>query len=146
MKPDAAFLVWNPSHSGRVQSGAQFFGSYTWELFWKTGYEPLAVLDADGDGTLRDAELDGLAAWCDRNNNGISDPGEVQPLADLGVAALATRATTAEGRHPMNPRGITFTDGRVLPTWDWIAEHVPRPISSRAQPRQFSVAPGFAVK
>ena len=124
VKAGTAILVWNPSRSGHIASGAQLFGGYTWELFWKTGYEPLAVLDADGDGELRGAELDGLAAWFDRNGNGISDPGEVQPLRDIGVVALSTRATTTEGRHPMNATGITFTDGRVLPTWDWMVEPV----------------------
>lgn len=127
VKADTAILVWNPSRSGHITGGAQLFGSYTWELFWKTGYEPLAVLDADDNGELRGAELDGLAAWFDRNGNGVSDPGEVQPLSDLGVAALAAHAANAEGRHPMNAAGITFTDGRVLPTWDWIVEPVASP-------------------
>ncbi len=131
VKPATALLVWNPSGSGRVRSGAQLFGSYTWELFWATGYEPLAVLDADGDGALRGAELDGLAAWRDADGDGVADPGEVEPLAALGVTALATVATGAEGPHPMNARGVTFTDGRTLPTWDWMAEPLARPEEGR---------------
>jgi len=73
-------LVWNPSRSGNIKCRAQLFGGYTWELFWKNGYEPLAVLDQNKDGSLRGSELAGLAAWNDRNSNGVSDPGEVVPL------------------------------------------------------------------
>ena len=124
VKPDTAILVWNPSRSGRVNSGAQLFGNYTWELFWNNGYEPLAVLDSDETGDLSGQELDGLAAWFDRNGNGISESGEVVPLPDLGVASLATNAASSEGVHPMNPRGVTFCDGRTLPSWDWIAEPI----------------------
>ena len=85
------------------------------------------MLDADGDGELRGPELDGIAAWFDRNGNGVSDPREVQPLRDIGVIALSTRAAGMEGRHPVNAHGITFSDGRVLPTWDWMVEPVDAP-------------------
>lgn len=125
VKPDTALLVWNPSHSGRIVSGAQLFGSYTWELFWKTGYDALAVLDANNDGELSGDELGGLAAWRDENSNGISEPGEVRPLRDLGVIALATTATGFEAQHPTNAHGIRFSDGRKLPTWDWIVAPLP---------------------
>jgi len=121
LKPDTALLIWNPSRSGKVASGAQLFGGYTWELFWKNGYEPLAVLDSDGDGILRGDELAGISLWFDRNSNGVADPGEVQTLAEAGITALATRPTAQDGIHPMNPQGVTFSDGRVLPTWDWMA-------------------------
>lgn len=122
VQPDTVLLVWNPSDSGMIRSGAQLFGSYTWELFWKSGYEPLAVLDGDGNDELRGEELSGIAAWIDQNGNGFSDPGEVHSLEELGVVALAASADHHEGRHPMNRRGVTFSDGRVLPTWDWIVE------------------------
>lgn len=122
VQPDTVLLVWNPSESGVIRSGAQLFGSYTWELFWKSGYEPLAVLDGDGNGQLRGEELSGIAAWIDRNGNGFSDPGEVHSLEELGVVALAASADHHEGPHPMNRRGVTFSDGRVLPTWDWVVE------------------------
>ena len=121
LKPDTALLVWNPSGSGKVVSGAQLFGGYTWEIFWRNGYEPLAVLDADGDAMLRGDELAGIALWFDRNSNGVSDPGEVETLAEAGITALSTRPTATAGIHPTNSAGVTFSDGRVLPTWDWMA-------------------------
>ena len=102
-------------------SGAQLFGGYTWEIFWRNGYEPLAVLDADGDAMLSGDELAGIALWFDRNSNGVSDRGEVQTLAEAGITALSTRPTATDGIHPTNSAGVTFSDGRVLPTWDWMA-------------------------
>ncbi len=122
IKPETALLVWNPDGDGTVASGAQLFGGYTWELFWKNGYEPLAVLDADGDGSLRGAELNGISAWFDRDSDGVSAPGEVVTLSSLGVTALAVHPHDNDGQHLKHSRGITFSDGRVLPTWDWLAE------------------------
>lgn len=122
IKPDAALLVWNPSGSGRIQSGAQLFGGYTWELFWKNGYEPLCILDVNNDGSLTGVELEKIAAWEDRNSNGVSDVGEVIPLDEYGVTALSTQFTGTDDIHLTNPAGVTFKDGRVLPTWDWMVK------------------------
>jgi hypothetical protein len=60
------------------------------------------------------------SAWFDRNGDGVSQPDEVIPLAKLGVVSLSVKATGHDGVHLMNPRGITLSDGRVLPTWDWM--------------------------
>lgn len=122
IKPETGLLVWDPNGGGTVASGAQLFGGYTWELFWKNGYEPLAVLDADGDGALRGAELHGISAWFDRDSDGVAAPGEVVTLSSLGITALAVHPHDNDGQHLKHVRGITFSDGRVLPTWDWMAE------------------------
>jgi tetratricopeptide (TPR) repeat protein len=122
VEPDTGLLVWDPEQTGKITSGRQLFGSVTWWLFWDTGYEALAALDDDGDGELRGAELAGIAGWFDRNQNGVSDPGEVTPVDELGIEAIAVEATGKAGRHPTNPRGLELEGGRRLPTWDWMAE------------------------
>ena len=122
LKPDAGLLVWDPQDRRAITSGRQLFGNYTFQIFWRTGYDALRALDDDGDGQLTGAELDGLALWFDRNGDARSTRGEVAPLATFGIRALAVDAPTFDGAHPMNPAGVTFTDGRRLPTWDWIAE------------------------
>ncbi|MEM7337252.1 MAG: hypothetical protein AAF467_01325 [Actinomycetota bacterium] len=68
------------------------------------GYAKLARLDADADGEVAGAELDGLAIWTDANSNAIVDSGEVSTLAAIGVTALSTshidfvsEATLADG-------------------------------------------------
>jgi hypothetical protein len=97
------------------------FGNVTFWLFWRNGYEALAVLDDDRDGKLQGAELAGLALWHDRNGNGISEDGEVQPLAAHGIVALSCRYQR-DFQHPDHivfaPAGVGFADGSSRPTYD----------------------------
>ena len=124
VKADAGLLVWDPQDRRAIASGRQLFGNYTFQIFWRTGYDALRALDDDGDGQLTGAELAGLALWFDRDGDARSTREEVAPLATFGIRALAVDAPAFDGPHPMNPAGVTFTDGRALPTWDWIAEPV----------------------
>jgi hypothetical protein len=117
--PNTGILVWNPGKTGRITSGRQLFGSVTWWMFWKDGYQALAALDDDQNGWLEGAELDGLAVWCDRNWNGVSDPGEVQPLAQIGFTRVAVRPSGRKDGTLWNPAGMVRRDGTALPTYDW---------------------------
>jgi len=121
VRPDTAILAWNPDGSGRITSGRQLFGSVTWWLFFADGYRALDALDDDRDGWLRGDELRGLAAWFDRDSDGISDAGEVVPLARLGVEALATHWVGRQRGMPFHPAGLRLRSGRAVPTYDWIA-------------------------
>jgi hypothetical protein len=119
IRPATGLLVWDPADTGRITSGRQLFGSVTWWIFWKHGYEPLALLDDDGDGWVAGSELAGLAVWRHANGDGRSDAGEVTPAAQAGIARLAARPDGQYGKIPWNPRGLLTTDGRSLPTYDW---------------------------
>jgi len=121
VRPDTALLVWDPQERGEITSGRQLIGSVTWWLFWNTGYEVLASLDDDGDGWLTGGELAGLAAWQDRNGNAVSDPGEVRPVRAAGIRRIAARQTGTVSGMPFAGAGVEFNDGRMLPTYDWIA-------------------------
>ena len=118
--PRAAFLVWDGGGTGRVTSGRQLFGNSTWWVMWRNGYEPLAALDDDRDGTLAGRELAGLAVWHDRDVDGISSPGEVRPVADWGITGIACAPSTATAGCPAHPAGIRFRDGGTRPSFDWI--------------------------
>jgi hypothetical protein len=124
VKPELGLLVWDPLETGEVKSAHQLFGNYTFQIFRKTGYDAMAALDDNADGALAGAELDGMSVWFDRNGDGRSTAAEVTPLRELGVESIAVTATTQDGPHPMNPRGLFMKDGRVLPTWDWMVEPV----------------------
>lgn len=124
VKPNLGFLVWDPLQTGAIESARQLFGGYTFQIFWKTGYDALTALDDNGDGMLSGAELDGLSVWFDRNSDGYSTADEVIPVRDLGVVSIDTHATCRDGRHPMNAHGLVLGDGRILPTWDWIVAPV----------------------
>jgi hypothetical protein len=122
VRPDTALLVWDPTHSGEITSGQQLFGGYTFQIFRANGYDALAALDDNGDGVLSGPELAGIRAWFDENSDGASAPDEVRDLAELGIVGLAVRATGQEGPHPKSEAGLILSDGRRLPTWDWMAE------------------------
>ena len=99
----APLLVFDPSHSGKVTSAKQLFGTYTFggrttkvayspsdktRTPWGNGYQALALLDSNHDGKISGKELDALALWFDRNRDGVSQPGEVESLSSHGVVAL----------------------------------------------------------
>jgi len=124
--PKACFLVWDGGRTGQVNSGLQLFGSVTWWMFWRNGYEALAGLDDDGDGWLEGKELDGISVWHDKNTNGVSEQGEVLPLSHFGIVRISVKATNRVGELLFNPRGIQLSDGTFLPTYDWVS----RPVES----------------
>ena len=120
---DAGWLVNDPHHMGKVTSALQLFGNVTFWMFWENGYQALAALDDDRDGMLAGKELEGLAIWQDLNNNGISEPGEVKPLAEWGIVAIScgyVMDTTHPDRIAYSPRGVFFRDGSNRPTYDII--------------------------
>ena len=134
LKPDTALLVWDPDRTGCITSGRQLFGSVTWWLFFRHGYEALDALDDDRDGRVAGVELRGLSLWFDRDSDGVSDPGEVRPVGEFGIRGLSTRVTGTEDGSPMSAEGVWFDDGRVLPTYDWVVDAAVRgsPTSSPA--------------
>ena len=119
---DAAWLVFDPAGSGRITSSIQMFGSRSFLLFCTDGYEALALLDDNGDGSLRGSELDGLALWNDRDSDGKSGPGEVKPLASFGITALSTCREEHASGIPFCSTGVTFADGTTRPTYDLILQ------------------------
>lgn len=122
---NAALLVWDPELTGKITSGRQLFGSRTWQMFWRHGYQPLAALDDDRSGSLTGKELNGIAAWVDRNGNGISEPGEVVPVSKLGIIGIAVRPAREEGVWH-HPEGLRYSDGATGPTYDWTPTSVGR--------------------
>ncbi|MEO8352082.1 MAG: hypothetical protein ABI680_10140 [Chthoniobacteraceae bacterium] len=120
LQPEAGLLVWDPEDQRDIRSGRQLFGSYTFQIFWPTGYDALAALDDNADGQLTGSELDGIGVWFDRNGDAVSSRDEVTPIKELGIRALATKTTGRDGSHPTNPHGVTNRDGRTTPSWDWI--------------------------
>src|SRR5690606_7114804 len=102
---------------------------------WRDGYQPLAMLDDDGDGTLTGSELAGVAVWHDANGNAVSDPGEVVSAESFGIAAIETRSTGESMPILSNPHGLRLRDGGTLPTYDWMPQSHPAaaPLSAAAE-------------
>jgi hypothetical protein len=117
--PKAAWLVFDGKQTGQITSGLQMFGSVTFWIFWRDGYQALGSLDANGDGLINGAELNGLALWQDINSNGISEPGEVKPLSAFSIDQLSCRGQTTAPGLRRSPQGVRFKDGSFRPTYDW---------------------------
>lgn len=119
---DAGWLVYDVDGSGYITSALQWFGSVTFWLFWENGYQALAALDDGHDGELSGIELDRLAIWHDVNQNGMSERGEVRPLAAHRIVALSTRYVDGDGLHlaAHSAQGARLADGRWRPTYDVI--------------------------
>ena len=124
VKPTTAFLVWDPQDRRRVVSARQLFGSVTWWMMFRDGYEALAMLDDDRDGVLCGGELAGLAVWVDEDGDGVCQRSEVRTVKEAGIAWIAAGIERWDGVTPMNTRGIGMADGRVLATFDWMAEPI----------------------
>lgn len=122
ISPGAGWLVYDADGGRRITSALQWFGSVTFWLFWENGYHALAALDDDGDGELRGPELSHLAIWQDRNQDGVSEPGEVKPLSAHRIVALSCRYERGsdEWLAAYAPKGVTFADGSARPTFDVI--------------------------
>ncbi len=75
---------------GAITSGAELFGSSTdlGGITAKHGFQALAALDANGDGTIdaRDPAFGELLLWTDRNNDRRSTADELRPLASAITA------------------------------------------------------------
>ena len=115
----ACFLVWKPRPATPITSGRQLFGSRTWWIIWRNGYEPLAALDDDQSGALEGIELEGIGVWRDHNSNAHEDAGEVVSAADFGVISIDV---TPDGRWsgvPHSEHGIRLSDGTTRPSYDW---------------------------
>lgn len=102
-------LVYDPQRTGKVASASQLFGEWTFggkktaalhsndihsdaitdsPKPWKDGYEALSVLDSDKNGKVDGKELEVVSLWFDKNQDAVSQNGEVIPATEAGVQAL----------------------------------------------------------
>jgi len=102
---NSAWLVYDGAGEENITSAIQMFGSVTFWLFWDHGYQALAALDSNADGELTGDELQHLALWHDKNENGISEPGEVCTLAEHGIVAVncVGKLSTTKASPPPAP-------------------------------------------
>ena len=78
-----------------------------------------------------------MAVWQDRNQNGVADPGEVVPVEDFGIAAIAVKANaTCEG-VPCRSDGIRMRTGEMLPSFDWMPNASGKELTLNKMPTGF---------
>lgn len=64
------------------------------------GFEALADLDSNRDGIIdeKDAAFNEIKVWIDKNNNGITDEGELFTLKDLDITSILLNYTSKNFR------------------------------------------------
>lgn len=80
------WLCEDVDRDGKISSGRELFGNAGG---FSDGFEKLALRDANHDGVISGAELAGLSIWIDRDNPGVTDPGELTPVEVAGLTAVS---------------------------------------------------------
>jgi hypothetical protein len=129
VKGDDAFLALDRNGNGAIDNGGELFGVDTVLANGKkaaNGFAALADLDSNGDGNIdaQDEIFDQLRIWRDLDQDGVSDPGELQSLADAGIASIgldntATHQNLAGGNVLTAQDSYTKTDGTTGTTGEF---------------------------
>jgi hypothetical protein len=105
-------LAIDDNGNGLVDNGLELFGSST-----QDGFAVLETLDTNRDGKIdsADADFGKLRVWRDLNQNGVSDAGELQTLAQVGIASISLERHQVGGTNAGNTVGyegsFVRTDG-----------------------------------
>jgi type II secretory pathway pseudopilin PulG len=120
-------LVHNPDQLEVFEvTGKDLFGHYSFGEKWKDGYEALATLDKNGDGTLEGAELDSVWIWQDANMDAKVQKGELTPSKGWGIVTIFTKPDYDDLGNAMLEQGVRIggkngEPNTILNTWDWIS-------------------------
>ncbi|MFM0592223.1 calcium-binding protein [Paraburkholderia dilworthii] len=104
-------LCFDPDNRA-VTNITQLFGNATTD-----GFDILRPLDTNHDNVFNasDSAFASLRVWVDANGNGMTDPGELYTLADLGIVSISLNATavhqTIAGNSISSISSYTLADG-----------------------------------
>jgi hypothetical protein len=81
------FLAFDRNGNGAIDDAKELFGDQNGA---KDGFSQLAQFDSDYNGIIdgKDQIFDTMLIWQDKNQNGITDPGELNPVSSYGINAI----------------------------------------------------------
>ena len=117
---ETPWLALDRNANGIIDDGGELFGSATALSMGgraENGFVALAELDANHDGVVdgSDPGFASLVVWADRNQNRISEPGELSSLASVGIDSievgyLSNRLCDARGNCEIEAARVGFHD------------------------------------
>ncbi len=91
VRPDDGLLARDINGNGRIDNITELFGNAT-----TPGFTALKTLDSNNDNriTSADAAFGTLRIWRDLDQDGVTDAGELQTLAQAGITSISAVGTT----------------------------------------------------
>ncbi|MEO7178944.1 MAG: calcium-binding protein, partial [Allosphingosinicella sp.] len=116
VRGDDGFLVRDSNGNGHIDNVSEMFGNRA-----TPGFAVLSAYDLNADGVIdaADAVYSELRVWQDRDQDGITDAGELKSLADLGIVSISLAAaepaepTFIGGNRLLDSGHFTRADGTV---------------------------------
>jgi RHS repeat-associated protein len=106
---DDGLLVLDANNDGQINDISELFGDNS-----TNGFDDLATLDSNSDNLIdaNDSQFNDLRIWIDRNEDGVTDTGELRTLAQWEIESISLDRTDLKpGDSILSIGNFTFNNG-----------------------------------